>query len=200
MGKKDPRVDAYVAKSAEFARPILMQIRDVIHATCPDVEETLKWSMPTFMYHGIMCGMAGFKQHATFGFWKSSLILDKNGSRADEAMGQFGRLYSLKDLPGKKAFAGYVRKAMELNKTGVKLVRTKTKPKPKPKAPADLQAALSQNKKALATWQAFSPSKQREYVDWITEAKTDPTRKKRIDTSVGWMAEGKSRNWKYLNC
>jgi uncharacterized protein YdeI (YjbR/CyaY-like superfamily) len=200
MGMKDPRVDAYIRRSAEFARPILSRIRTMVHATCPDVEETLKWGMPTFMYHGIMCGMAGFKQHATVGFWKSSLILDKNCSRADEAMGQFGRLYSVKDLPPKAVFAGYIRKAMALNATGVKVVRRATKARPRPRTPPDLRAALGRNAKAFATWQAFSASKQREYVEWITEAKTDPTRKKRIATSIGWIAEGKSRNWKYLNC
>lgn len=200
MGTKDPRVDAYIHKSAEFARPILTRIRSMVHTTCPDVEETLKWGMPTFMFHGIMCGMAAFKQHATFGFWKSSLILDKTGSRADEAMGQFGRLFTVKDLPAKGVFAGYVRKAMKLNVSDIKVVRPATKPRLRPEAPPDLRAALGKNRKALATWQAFSPSKQREYVEWITEAKTDPTRKKRIVTSVGWIAEGKSRNWKYLDC
>jgi uncharacterized protein YdeI (YjbR/CyaY-like superfamily) len=200
MGMKDPRVDAYIRKSAEFARPILTRIRAMVHAACPDVEETVKWGMPAFMYHGLMCGMAGFKQHAAIGFWKSSLILDKSGSRADEAMGQFGRLYSIKDLPAKAVFAGYIRTAMKPNASGVKVPRPRTNPKPKPKAPPDLQAALSKNRKALATWQAFSPSKQREYVEWITEAKTVATRQKRIVTAVGWIAEGKSRNWKYLDC
>lgn len=200
MGMKDPRVDAYIRKSAEFARPVLTRIRAAVHASCPDVEETVKWGMPTFMYHGIMCGMAAFKQHATLGFWKSSLILDRNGARADEAMGQFGRLYSVADLPARAILAGYIRKAMELNAAGVKVVRPKTKPRTRPRTPPDLRVALGKSAKALANWQAFSPSKQREYVEWITEAKTDPTRKKRIATSVGWIAEGKSRNWKYLNC
>lgn len=200
MGKKDPRVDAYIARSAEFARPILSEIRETVHAACPGVEETLKWSMPAFMYHGLLCNMAGFKQHATLGFWKGSLILDAKGARADEAMGQFGRLHSVKDLPPRKTLAGYIKKAMALNENGVKVVRPKPKSKPRPRAPADLQDALKKNKKALANWQAFSPSMQREYVEWITEAKREPTRKQRVATSVAWIAAGKSRNWKYQNC
>ena len=200
MGKKDPRVDAYIAAAAEFARPILTEIRSAVHAACPDVEETLKWSMPTFMHHGILCGMAAFKRHATLGFWKGKLILDRNGARADEAMGQFGRLATVRDLPPRRILAGYIRKAVALNEEGIKVARPKRAPKPPPKAPADLSAALSRNRKAAAHWQDFTPGKKREYVEWITEARTAPTRKKRVGTAVGWIAEGKTRNWKYQNC
>jgi len=200
MPKKDRRVDAYISKSAEFARPIMVQLREVIHEACPDVEETLKWGMPSFMHHGILCGFAAFKEHATFGFWKGSLILDKNGSRADEAMGQFGRLTSVKDLPPRKTLAKYVKEAARLNEAGIKAPRATRKPKPAPKAPPDLLAAMKKNAKARATYERFSPSMQREYVDWITEAKTEPTRQKRVATTVEWLAEGKQRNWKYMNC
>jgi uncharacterized protein YdeI (YjbR/CyaY-like superfamily) len=200
MATRDKRVDAYIAKSADFARPILTHIRAVVHTACPDVEETLKWGMPTFMYHGILCNVGAFKQHAALGFWKGSLILDRNGARADEAMGQFGRLYSVKDLPSKRTLAGYITEAMRLNEAGVRPIRMKAAPKPKPRAPADLRAALEKNTKALATWTGFSPGKQREYVEWITEAKTDATRQKRVQTAVAWLAEGKQRNWKYLKC
>jgi uncharacterized protein YdeI (YjbR/CyaY-like superfamily) len=199
MGTRDPRVDAYIKHAAEFARPILTELRARVHQACPDVEETIKWRMPSFQYHGLLCGMAAFKEHATFGFWKSSLILDDEGAKADEAMGQFGRLYSLKDLPPKRTFAGYIRRAMELNESGARVARRKA-PRPRPTTPSDLKAALAKNAKARAVWDAFSPSMQREYVDWITEARTAPTREKRIVTSVGWIAAGKKRNWKYLNC
>lgn len=199
MGTTDPRVDAYIRNAAEFARPILTELRARVHAACPHVEETIKWRMPSFLYHGLLGGMAAFKEHATFGFWKSSLILDAKGAKADEAMGQFGRLYSLKDLPPKRTFAGYIRRAMELNESGAKVARRKTS-RPRPVTPADLKAALDRNRKARATWDAFTPAMQREYVDWITEAKTAPTRAKRIVTSVDWIANGKKRNWKYMNC
>lgn len=200
MPKKDPRVDAYIKMSAPFAQPILTHIRAAVHAACPDVEETLKWGMPAFMYHGILCGMAAFKEHAVMGFWKGGLILDKNGSQADEAMGSFGRLSSVKDLPPKKVLDGYIKKAMQLNEDGVKVPKARTKPKPPPKTPPDLQAALKKNKKAAAAWAAFSPGKQRDYVEWLTEAKAAATRQRRLDTAVGWIAEGKARNWKYENC
>ena len=200
MGKKDPRVDAYIAQAAEFARPILTEIRQRVHAACPEAVETLKWKMPTFMHHGLLCGMAAFKNHAAFSFWKGSLILDGTGSRADEAMGQFGRLTTVSDLPAKRVFAGYVKKAMELNEAGVKVMRVRTTPRPRLKPPPPFQAALGKNRKALTHWSAFSPSMQREYIEWITEAKRDDTRDRRIATAVAWIAEGKSRNWKYMNC
>lgn len=200
MGQKDPRVDAYIASSAEFAQPILRHLREVIHAACPEVEETLKWRMPSFMYHGILCGMAAFKQHCTFGFWKGSLIVDKNGQNLDDAMGQFGRLTSVKQLPPKKVLAGYIHKAMELNESGAK-APAKPKPKKKPAVvPPDLAAALKKNAKARAAFENFSPSHQREYIEWITEAKREETREKRLQTTIEWLTEGKPRNWKYMNC
>lgn len=201
MPKTDPRVDAYIAKSAEFARPILTHIRAVVHAACPEVEETLKWGMPSFLYHGILCGMAAFKQHCTFGFWKGELIVDAKGQRADEAMGQFGRLTSVKDLPAKKVLAGYIHKAMELNESGVKVAKPKrAKVKKEIVTPPDLAAALKKNAKARATFDAFSPSHRREYIEWITEAKREETREKRLKTTIEWLTEGKPRNWKYMNC
>jgi uncharacterized protein YdeI (YjbR/CyaY-like superfamily) len=200
MGTRDKRIDAYIAKSADFAKPILIHVRDAFHAACPDVEETLKWGMPTFMHHGILAGVAAFKEHAALGFWKGKLILDKNGSQADAAFGSFGRLTSVKELPSKKVLAGYIRKAVQLNEAGVKVVRPKTKPKVAPKTPPDLQAALKKEKKAATHFAAFSPSKQRDYVEWLGEAKTEATRARRLETAVGWIAEGKSRNWKYEKC
>jgi uncharacterized protein YdeI (YjbR/CyaY-like superfamily) len=200
MPSRDKRIDAYIAKSADFAKPILMHVREAFHTACPDVEETLKWGHPSFTHHGLLGGMAAFKQHATLGFWKGNLILDKKGTRVDDAIGSFGRLTSVKDLPAKAVLAGYIKKAAQLNEAGIKVPRPKTAPKAAPKTPADLAAALKTNKKAAAHYAAFSPSKQRDYVEWLTEAKTDATRARRLETAVEWMAEGKSRNWKYENC
>jgi uncharacterized protein YdeI (YjbR/CyaY-like superfamily) len=201
MGKRDRRVDAYIKKSPEFARPILEHIREVVHDGCPDVEETLKWSMPSFTYNGILCGMAAFKQHAVFGFWKGALILTKDGRQADEAMGNFGKLTKVSDLPTKKVLIGYIHKAMKLNDEGVpNPAFTKRKPKPALSVPADLKAALAKNKKAGKAFEAFAPSHRREYIEWITEAKREATRATRLKTAIEWIAEGKARNWKYENC
>ena len=195
MGKKDPRVDAYIAKSAEFAKPILSEIRAIVHDACPNVEETMKWSFPHFDYKGMMCSMASFKEHCAFGFWKASLILGENGSEG--AMGQFGRITRLSDLPSKKLMRQYIQKAMALNDSGTTVKREpKAAKKPIP-VPADFKSAINKNKKALAAFEAFSPSHRREYLEWITEAKSDDTRKRRIDQAIEWMAEGKTRNWKY---
>ena len=195
MGKKDPRIDAYIAKSADFAKPILKHLREIVHEGCPDVEETLKWSMPHFDYHGgPLAGMAAFKEHCAFGFWKGSLIVP--GSK--EAMGQFGRITRLADLPSDRTLVGYVRKAAKLNEEGIKVARPLKHPKKEIPMPADLASALKKSAKGRATFEGFSPSHKREYLEWITEAKTDETRRKRVETAVEWMAEGKPRNWKYM--
>lgn len=194
---RDPRIDAYIAKSADFAKPILTYLREIVHRACPRVEETMKWSAPHFMYEGMLCGMASFKSHCAFGFWKGGLVLDAKG-KTREAMGHFGRITSLEDLPSKKVLSGYIRKAMALNEKGIPSpTRTKRAPKPEAAVPKDLAAALDKNQKAGATFD-FSPSHRREYVEWITEAKTEATRQRRLETAIGWMAEGKSRNWKYI--
>lgn len=200
MSNHDPRVDAYIAKSAEFARPILEHIRAVVHAACPEAEEALKWSMPYFTYKGsMMCGMASFKQHCSLHFWQYKEIFGADAASDGEGMGQFGKLASVRDLPAKKELASYVKKAMALIDAGVKQKRPKSVTKAAPVPPDDFVALLAQRKHAAArkTYEGFSASMQREYVEWITEAKTDATRRKRIATTLEWLAEGKQRNWKY---
>lgn len=200
MGAKDPRIDAYIAKSGAFAKPILTHIRKQVHANCPDATETIKWSMPFFEYKGrIFSNMAAFKAHCAFGFWNGALL--KIDSTLDKAMGQFGRITSLADLPGDKEFARIIKAAMKLHDEGAKSPsRSKPAEKKELIVPDYFLVAVKKNKKALATFTAFSPSKQKEYVEWITEAKTEATRDKRLLQAVEWMAEGKVRNWKYLNC
>lgn len=196
MGTRDPRVDAYIAKSADFAKPILKHLRAMVHEACPEVEETIKWGAPTFMYHGILCGMAAFKQHCALNLWKGALIVDRNGKSA-EAMGQFGRITSVKDLPPKREMLGYLKQAMKLNEQGVKTPNRTGKPKPVPRMPAEFTAALAKHRAAKAAFEAFSPSHRREYIEWITEAKGEATRERRLAQAIEWIAEGKSRNWKY---
>ena len=197
MGKKDPRVDAYIAKAADFAKPILEEIRARVHASCPAVEETMKWSVPAFDYKGPLCGMAAFKKHCIFGFWKSPLVLGERGP-ADNPMGFREKLTSVKDLPPKSEFRANIKKAMELNDQGIKVPRAARAPKAAIKVPAYFAAAVKKNKKAQAAFDAFSPSHRREYLEWITEAKTEATRTRRVTQAIEWMAEGKPRNWKYM--
>ena len=200
MGKKDPRVDAYIAKAAPFAQPILKHLRKIVHAGCPEVEETMKWSMPHFDYKGMMCGMAAHKQHCSFGFWREAeLALEK--SRSDSVgMGHFGRITSLEDLPDDETLIGYVRKAVALKDAGVKKPK-RAEPKKKERAELEIPDyfadALRNNKKAQQTFENFSYSHRKEYIEWVTEAKRDETREKRLATAIEWLAEGKSRNWKY---
>jgi len=204
MAKKDPRVDAYITKSADFAQPILKHLRKLVHTACPEVEETLKWSMPSFMYKGILCGFASFKEHCTFGFWKGDLMFadDKEAQkRANEAMGHFGRMTRLADLPGDKLLLGYIKEAMRLNDEGVKKSpKPKLKVKPELIVPPVLVAALKKNTKAKAAFDAFSYSHKKEYAEWIGEAKQEDTRTRRLATTIAWLSEGKSRNWKYERC
>lgn len=198
MPSQDPRIDAYIAASAEFARPILEEIRKRVHAACPQVEETIKWGMPNFVHAGgILCGMAAFKQHASFGYWKHALVM---GGAERDGMGSYGRLASMRDLPPRTRMQADLKKAMRLNEDGVKPERRKPASKPVPEIPGDLAAALDKDKAAKATFDGFPPSCKREYIDWIVEAKREETRAKRLAQAVEWMAEGKRRNWKYGNC
>jgi hypothetical protein len=205
MGKKDPRVDAYIAKSADFAKPILKQLREVVHQGCPEVVEEMKWSFPHFSYKGMFCGMAAFKQHATFGFWKHELLVERVRGLprlGADAKGQFGRLTSLDDLPRKAVLLKLVKEAAILNDAGIKPARRKVTPKADRvlQVPDYFMNAVSKNKSALKTFEGASYSFRKEYVSWIVEAKTEQTRQRRLQTAVQWMAEGKARNWKYENC
>lgn len=196
MPTKDERIDAYIDDAEDFAKPILTRIREIIHETCPDCEETLKWGHPSFMYRGILCGTAAFKEYCAFHFWKGALIIDN--ANGDQMWGQLGRLTKISDLPPKKTLVGYIEKAMELNELGTKVPKRPAKPKKELVMPEPFMAAIKKNKKALAGFEAFSPSHKREYIEWITDAKGEDTRARRIAQAVEWMAEGKPRNWKYM--
>ena len=197
MGKKDPRVDAYIAKSPDFAQPILKHIRKLVHKADPEIEETVKWGMPSFTHEGIVCQMAAFKQHAAFGFWKSKLVMDSKGRQADAAMGSFGRIDNLKDLPSDAKLVSYIKKAVKLNQEGVKVPgRAKRKATPL-RVPSDLSKALKVKPKAATTFKALSASHRNEYVEWITGAKQQATREKRLATTLEWLAQGKNYNWRY---
>jgi hypothetical protein len=200
MARRDPRIDAYIAKAAPFAQSILRHVRNLVHQGCPDVQETIKWSMPHFDYHGIMLGMAAFKEHCSIGFWKGELILGKRAG-SDGGMGHFGKITSLKDLPSDKRFVEFVRKAAALNKEGIKKPAD-LKPRsarPELMIPEYFRAALRKNKKAAVTFEGFSYTNKKEYIDWLTEARREETRSQRLQTAIAWLAEGKVRNWKYLS-
>ncbi len=200
MASIDPRIDAYIAAAGEFAQPILSHCRAVVHAACPDVEETMKWSMPHFMYQGILCSMAAFKAHCALNFWKGGLLIAAADDKGKQAMGQFGRLTTVKDLPPKKQLTAYIKQAMKLNEDGVKTPARSKAAAPRPlEVPAWFSAALATQQPALDNFTAFSTSKKREYVDWLVEAKTDATRLRRLEQAIAWIAEGKSRNWQYEN-
>lgn len=197
--KTDPRIDAYIARQADFARPILEHLRTAVHAACPDCEETLKWSSPSFMYRGkILAGFAAFKAHATFGYWSGSQVVDADPAQ-QSAMGQFGRLTSMDDLPPRATLVELTKKAMKLIDDGVKPIRNKHVKAPFA-VPQDLRAAIDAVPAAAATFDGFPPSQQRDYVEWVAGAKRDETRAKRLAQTVEWLAEGKRRNWKYENC
>jgi uncharacterized protein YdeI (YjbR/CyaY-like superfamily) len=220
MSQTDPRIDAYIAQAAPFAQPILEHLRAVVHAACPRVEETIKWGMPSFVYGGkILCGMGAFKQHATLGFWQGASVVGEQPERNREAMGQFGRLTKVGDLPGKRELSKLLKQAMALIDAGGKKTAGKTaaskapaskasasqRPasktrttKPPVVVPDDLAAAFRKNAKARATYAAFPVSQQREYVAWIESAKREQTRSGRVAQAVEWMAQGKIRNWKYV--
>lgn len=202
MSTKDKRIDAYISKSADFTKPILNHLRALVHIACPDAEETMKWSFPHFDYkEEMMCSMAAFKEHCAFSFWKASLMKDPkllNNAKSETAMGHLGRITSLRDLPADKTMISYIKEAIKLNDDKVKIVKAKPVEKVPLIIPDDVKIALKKNKKAQTTFENFSYSNKKEYVQWITEAKSEDTRNKRLTQAVEWMAEGKIRNWKYV--
>lgn len=213
MSSRDPRIDAYIEKSAPFAQPILRHIRDVVHEACPTIEETVKWGMPHFTRAGrIVCHMASFKAHCALGFWHGREVVGERVSEEANAMGQFGRIGSLDDLPPRDEFLGYVRKAVKLRETEAAAKKTARKAgaktasraaakrptRPEIPMPQAMATALAGHDAARANFDAFSPSARREYVEWIAEAKTEATRDRRIAQMLEWVTEGKPRNWKYM--
>lgn len=200
MGKRDRRIDEYISKSADFAKPILIHLRELIHKSCPDVEEKVKWGFPHFDYKGMMCHMAAFKNHCAFGFWKAELMKDKTlmqNAKSESAMGHLGKITSMKDLPSDRKLISYIKEAVKLNDEGVKLP-VKKKSGKEISVPDYFLKTLKKNKAAFNTFNNFSPSHKKEYIEWITEAKTDETRNRRIVKAIEWMSEGKPRNWKYM--
>lgn len=196
----DPRVDAYIAKKADFAQVIMIHLRALVHATCPEAEEAIKWSMPFFTYRGQnLCNMGGFKAHVAFGFWHDKVAGDAMEVGGEGAMGQMGRIASLADLPPDAEIAALIRKGMALIDAGEK-PRQDVKPRADQPIAPEFQAAIDANPAAAAVWASFTPGKIRDYAEWINDAKRAETRDKRIAQAVAWIAEGKDRNWKYKNC
>jgi uncharacterized protein YdeI (YjbR/CyaY-like superfamily) len=201
MSTTNTRIDAYINKSADFAKPVLIHLRKVVHKACPGVQEKIKWGMPHFDYKdNMLCSMASFKQHCAFSFWKASLMKDKTlmmNAKSETSMGHLGRITSLKDLPSEKKLISYIKEAMKLNDDGVKLDKRPLAAKTQLSIPKELTSALQSNKKAQRTFNDFSYSNKKEYIEWINSAKTEDTRNKRLETAVEWLEEGKVRHWKY---
>lgn len=194
----DPRIDAYIAASAEFARPILTHVRTVLHAHCPAVEETIRWNMPSFSYkRRPFASMAAFKRHAAFGFWDREVL--KTGQEGAGA-GQFGRIVCLADLPSDAVLIAKIREGMAMIDVGEKPRRVARPPRPEPEVPPALAEALAGDAAAMATFTAFTPSCRREYCEWVGEAKRDETRSNRVTETIAMLREGKKRNWKYEKC
>lgn len=199
---ENQKFNVYIAKAAPFAQPILLHLRALVHQGCPEATETIKWGFPNFEYKGILCGMAAFKEHCAFSFWKGSVMRDpkKIMTRVGRtSMGQFDRITSISDLPSDKILLSYIKEAMKLNDDNVKLPqRSKPKDEKVLRVPPHFLKELKKNKAALKTFEGFSYSNKKEYVEWVEEAKTAATRDKRMETALQWMAEGKIRNWKYV--
>ena len=198
-----PAVDVYIAKSAPFAQPILRYLRELLHEGAPGVVEAIKWSRPFFVYKGIILGnVSAFKGHCTFGLWGAEVaeVLRADGVASGDAMGTFGRITSIEDLPPRKKLLGYVERAAKMIDEGTRtksLMRQPKVAKPAVEVPAAFSAALKKDKIATKHFDAMNPSCRREYIEWIAGAKREETRDKRIATAMEWIAEGKSRNWKY---
>jgi uncharacterized protein YdeI (YjbR/CyaY-like superfamily) len=202
----DPRVDLYIEKAVPFAQPVLTHLRNLVHQACPRATESVKWGMPFFLQQGIvLCHMAAFKQHCAFGFWGPEMkkVLATDGLASSKAMGSLGRITSLRDLPADKLLLRYMCQAAAFVESGQRKKSIDRKPKaakPHVRVPLELSAALKKNKLAAKAFERFSPSCRREYVEWISAAKRPETKERRVAQAVEWIAQGKSRNWKYENC
>lgn len=200
MPKTDNRIDAYIQKAAAFAQPVLLHFRALVHKAAPGITETLKWGMPYFEYKGMVCGMAAFKQHCAINIHKAKLLHDpQNVLVIDDrpSMGNLHRITSLKDLPNDNILIDFIRQVVALNEKGIKIPPAPKAKKPLPALPDSFKKALQKNKKATNYFEQLSDSHKREYIEWIAEAKQAQTVEKRITTALEWLAEGKSRNWKY---
>jgi uncharacterized protein YdeI (YjbR/CyaY-like superfamily) len=196
---RDPRIDAYIAKAQPFARPILEKLRERVHAVVPDAEETIKWSMPAYTVGGkIVLITAAFKAHTALNFWRGQ-ELRGDAANAD-AMGQFGKIRSVDELPSDDELDRLIREAAELATSAPAPRKTKHEPKPAPELHPEFAAALAKAPNAKAVLDGFPPSAQRDYFEWIAEARQDATRQKRIATAVEWLSQGKRRHWKYEKC
>ncbi len=196
---RDPRIDAYIAKAQPFARPILEKVRERVHAVVPRAEETIKWGMPAYTLDGkILLITAAFKAHAALNFWRGQEL---RGDKANaDAMGQFGKLASVDALPSDSELDRLIKEAAEVAKNAPAPRKAKHGPKAVPEMHPDFSAALAKAPKAKAALDGFPPSAQRDYLEWISEAKQDSTRAKRIATAIEWLSEGKRRHWKYQSC
>lgn len=203
LGKTDPCVDTYIGQAADFAPPILSHLRALIHDACPAVEETIKWGRPTFVYRGkMLCNMAAFKAHCSLGFWQSEVAerIARDGyGKTEDSSGQFGRITSLADLPADATLRSYLAEAVRILDSGgpVKAGSASKARRPEVPVPTDFAAMLEQHPAAAATFAKFSPSHRREYLEWIVGAKREETRAKRIATAIDWLAQGKTKEWKY---
>lgn len=203
MSAHDKRIDEYIAKAQPFAQPILEHLRELVHQAVPEVQENIKWGMPAFEYKGPFCGMASFKGYIHFMFHKGSMLrerstyLTRTDSKAKDPMTGFLHIKALNELPPDKAIIDILKQAAELNDDGVKIPKPPKKDASEVAVPDDLLKALKANKTAARHFENFSYSKRKDYVEWINSAKTDKTRESRLATAVEWIAEGKSRNWKY---
>lgn len=196
---REPRIDAYIAKAQPFARPILLKVRERVHAVLPEAKEAIKWRMPAYMLGGkLVLISAAFKGHAALNFWRG---VELGGAKSNaDAMGQFGKIRSLDELPPDAELDRLIREAAELSKNAPAPRKTKHEPKPAPQMHPEFAAALAKAPRSKAALEGFPPSAQRDYFEWIMEAKQDSTRQKRIATALDWLSEGKRRHWKYQNC
>ncbi len=201
----DPRIDAYIAEASAFARPILTHLRELLHKGCPEVIEDFKWGRPFFLHHGILCGMSAFKAHCSFGFWHQGMtaVNGRDVGARQQPLGSLARITSLADLPDDRAMLGHIRQAVKLNESGAPALPPRRPRSKQPKTltvPDDLAAALKKNKKAAETFEEFSYTNRKNYVEWVASAKLAETRAKRLASTMKRLSEGRKQNWEYEDC
>jgi uncharacterized protein YdeI (YjbR/CyaY-like superfamily) len=198
---RQSKFEAYADQLPDFAIPIFGHLRALVHATCPQVSEEVKWSIPHFVHGGEnLCIFAAYAKHCSFSFAKDSLMADprlKSSAARPAAKRFMGRLTTLSDLPPDDDLAAWIAEAMSLNDRGIKLPPRQSDGSKPVEVPQAFTDALAANPAAKAVFDTKSPSFRKEYNVWIGDAKTDATRQKRIGEALTWIAEGKGRFWKY---
>src|SRR5438270_1264994 len=180
-------VNDSLANAPEGTRPILVRLRRIFRQASPKLEEAIKWGVPCYLFKGPVGGFAAYKQHVSWGLWKSRALNDPEGLLGRGVSVMAGKITKVSEIPPAAKIIALIEQVIALNEAGIK----SPKP-PEPELPADFAAAMKKAGKAARHYAAFTPARKWQYVNWVTQAKRAETRAKRIEIAVERIGEGKT--------